>query len=139
MRSYSSHPRSAGALAVYALLSVAAMPTGAAREVFVDPRVGDDASLGGRDAPVRTVHAAAAVVRALLLEQPTTSVTVQLLHGLHHVGSQPLSLGPVRGVWPCTASASPASRARKQAAGIFIGGGRTVPHPPRRTPHPHQP
>lgn len=52
--------------------------------------------LGTRGAPVRTVHAAAAVVRTLLVQHPGQAVIVQLLPGLHHVGNQPLQLGEVR-------------------------------------------
>jgi len=43
-----------------------------------------------------TVHAAAAVVRELLRDSPE-AVTVQLLPGLHHVGDEPLALGPEDG------------------------------------------
>ena len=71
------------------VLIVAAVASAAAaaspREVFVDPLGGDDMSLSGtRTVPVKTVHAAAAVVR-------------ELLPGLHHVGDEPLALGPEDG------------------------------------------
>jgi hypothetical protein len=71
-------------------------------EVFVDPLHGvdhdTDAPLlldaaSGRS-PLRTVHAAAARVRKLLDTQPGIDVTVQLLPGVHHVGDEPLTLGP---------------------------------------------
>ena len=84
------------------VLIVAAVASAAAaaspREVFVDPLGGDDMSLSGtRTAPVKTVHAAAAVVRELLRGSPEADVTVQLLPGLHHVGDEPLALGPEDG------------------------------------------
>ena len=81
-----------------AALAAASLPATSRREVFVDPLVGDDASLlGTQVSPVRSVHAAAAVVRSLLREQPERHVTVQLLPGLHHVGDRPLALGPSDG------------------------------------------
>lgn len=82
-------------------LSATAAPRAEAFEVFVDPEAGDDSSpFGLSSAPVRSVHAAAAVVRKLLQQSPGTGVTVQLLPGLHHVGQQPLTLGALDGGVP---------------------------------------
>jgi hypothetical protein len=79
------------------LSSATTMPR-PATQVFVDPVAGDDSSpLGLSRAPLRSVHAAAAVVRKLLQQSPGTSVTVQLLPGLHHVGQQPIALGELDG------------------------------------------
>eukprot|EP01043_Picozoa_sp_COSAG02_P061182 COSAG02_NODE_8167_length_2681_cov_2.087529_2_plen_502_part_00 len=62
-------------------------------EIFVDPNGGDDGSVGtAMEYPLRTVHAARKSVRQLLASSPGVDVTVQLLPGVHDVGSQPLEL-----------------------------------------------
>lgn len=88
----------AGFLLVSAAAAALAHGAAAARQVFVDPLRGDDASaLATLEAPVRTVHGAAAAVRALLRDAPAADVTVQLLPGLHHLGDRPLALGAADG------------------------------------------
>ena len=62
-------------------------------EIFVDPNGGDDGSLGTAvESSLRTVHAARESVRQLLASNPGVDVTVQLLPGVHNVGSRPLEL-----------------------------------------------
>jgi hypothetical protein len=90
-------------IATRALLAAAALAASATAapplEVFVDPRAGDDALLGSQisSAAVRTVHGARLRVRELLAAHAGRDVTVQLAPGLHHVGDQPLALGPQDG------------------------------------------
>ena len=67
-------------------------------EIFVDPAGGDDASARGpQHAPLRTLGAARATVRATLQsdhgEGEAEDVVVQLLPGRHEVSGGPLSLG----------------------------------------------
>ena len=65
-------------------------------KVFVGSR-GDDLAAGSRGQPLRTVHEAAARVRALVRDRAGGNITVVLLPGTHHVGAGPLTLGPEDG------------------------------------------
>ena len=61
-------------------------------EIFVDPEGGDDDALGEVSSPLRTVHAARESVLRMLASNPARDVTVQLMPGVHSVGSRPLAL-----------------------------------------------
>ena len=113
------------------LLLVALCGGARAADIFVDPIGGDDTSaLADRSAPLRTVRAAKAAVRAALLRSPS-DVTVHLLPGTHHVGDEPLTLGPEDGGsgdrWVTWRSADPSSPA-VVGAPIRVTGPWT-PHP----------
>jgi hypothetical protein len=100
----------------------------APRVVAVRPTTASSSSSGGDleshhgvQAPsgaavVGSVHEARLAVRRLLAAEPSRSVEVQLLPGVHHVGSSPLVLGPLDGAvdggsvtWKSADEANPAS------------------------------
>jgi hypothetical protein len=110
----------AGAAAVLLVLCMVAPAAADPRVVVVRPtsRSGDgDLKLAmGGAAVVGSVHEARLAVRRLLATEPSSSVEVQLLPGVHHVGSSPLVLGPLDGAvdggsvtWKSADESTPAS------------------------------
>lgn len=115
----------AGAAAVLLVLSCMVAPAAAdPRVVVVRPtsRSGDGGPPGdlklamGGAAVVGSVHEARLAVRRLLATEPSSSVEVQLLPGVHHIGSSPLVLGPLDGAvdggsvtWKSADESDPAS------------------------------
>eukprot|EP01050_Picozoa_sp_SAG11_P000458 SAG11_NODE_13_length_26388_cov_67.360341_30_plen_721_part_00 len=69
--------------------------TDEAMTLFVDPRSGDDSAVGSSLAtPLRSLRAAQTAARELRSRHTHAHVTVRLLPGTHHVGKNPLFLGP---------------------------------------------
>ena len=108
-------------LALAAAAGAAAAASAAPRIVLVAPthelQGGVRSGGAGEGAGVvRSVHEARLAARRLLAAEPSASIEVRLLPGVHHVGDRPLLLGPEDGAapgstvtWKSADAASPAS------------------------------